>query len=461
MVRSLVSEFPRVGGLLLSDRRPEIAPAFSQRIAMTCTVAALLAAAPAFAQVLTIDTNTGAPVTSNAPVDRQFQQVQPTHVALSSTPMGIRDRLEIVRLMQAEQGWAMRPLPGGHKGLMLEANGKLDPAGEAYLNMVTANGVSVKPGGRVVITNVRIDHNKLIFDFNNGPDAAHRFLSHISLGTDPYYNQPVVADNSNPGGARLTLVFKDRVPELTGDQVKALLAPLISFDVKTPIQAYTDTLPKPLKEAILNHQVLVGMNTDMLMFAKGQPEEKYHVMDGQMPVDIWLYGKPPQDVTFVHINGNRVIRVELARMGQPLQVFTKDVVSPMLNGSSLATLEQADNVHIIHEGDVQRNPETQAPAPPPSLRKAGETLPSDSNKNAQVERPVYFPKQQPDTQQADPYPNGGQQGSAQQTSGTAQGSTASKTSSAPAATAQGAKPAAQTQPATIGENPDDQPNQPN
>ena len=79
---------------------------------------------------------------------------------------------------------------------------------------------------------------------------------------------------ANPAGSRLTLAFKGHVPELTGAQVKALLAPLISFDVKTPIQAFTDTLPPKLKDAILNHHVMVGMSTDMVMFAKGQPVSK-------------------------------------------------------------------------------------------------------------------------------------------------------------------------------------------
>jgi hypothetical protein len=100
---------------------------------------------------------------------------------------------------------------------------------------------------------------------------------------------------------------------LTAAQVKALLAPLISFDVKTPIQAYTDTLPTPLKNAILDHKVLVGMNTEMVMFAKGQPNSKSREMDEQMPFEEWIYGTPPEEVDFVRINGNRVIRVEIAR----------------------------------------------------------------------------------------------------------------------------------------------------
>lgn len=429
--------------------------------AAVALVAAAFSSAPARAQVLTIDTSGRGAAAANGPVDHQYQQVQPTHVALSNEPLGTRDRLELVRIMQAEQGFAMRPLPGGHKGLTLEANGKLDPAGEAYLNMVTSDGVSVKPGGRVVVTNIKIDHNKLVFDLNDGPDAKHRFLRHISLGGDPNYDTPVVADTGTPGGARVTLTFKNHIPDLTGAQVKALLAPLISFDVKTPVQAYTDTLPKPLKEAILDHHVLVGMNTDMVLFAKGQPVEKYHEMEGQMPVDIWIYGKPPDDVTFVRINGNRVIRVELAKAGQPLQVFDTDVVAAMLTAAGQPTVAESENVRVIREGDVERNPDTQAPAPPPTLRKAGETLPTDQNKNGEVMRPVYFPKQQPDTP-VSPYPGAQTQGTSQSApaSGSASGqstqSAPASSSTQPATGTQSKQPA--NQPATIGSNPDDQQN---
>ncbi|MFP5275736.1 MAG: hypothetical protein ACLGPM_01360 [Acidobacteriota bacterium] len=357
----------------------------------------LIPALPATAQVLTIDTNgPNGPTVSGAPIERQYQQIQPTQVELSKRPLDTKTRLMLVRALQSEQGFAMRPLPLGHKGLKLEANGKLDPAGQPYVDMVVSNGVSSKPGARVVITNVRFDKNKIIFDLNGGPDPSHRFLRHISVGTDPYdpYDTtPVIQDGNAPVGSRVTLVFKGHVPELTPKQVTDLLEPLISFDVKSPAKAYTDTLPAPLKQAILNHQVLVGMNTEMVAFAVGQPRLKYHEMDGQMPVDIWVFGNPPQPVTFVRINGNRVIRVEIARPGKPVERFDKDVVTAMLQGSG--AVEQAQNVRIVKEGDVHRDPNTQAPAPPPSLRNPGEKLPDDQNVG--VMKPVHFPKQQPDT----------------------------------------------------------------
>ena len=364
-------------------------------LAVTSCLGFVLPAAEICAQVLTIDTSgrTG-PTVTGAPVERQYQQIEPTHVDLSATPLDPKTRLAIIRTMQAEQGFAMRPMPRGHKGLVLAANGKLEPAGEAYVNMVVGNGLSCKPGARVVVTDVRIDKDRIVFDLNGGPDATHRFLRHISVGTDPYYDVPVVADNGDPVGSRITLTFKGRVPELTGPQVKALLAPLVTFDVKTPVQAYTDTLPPPLKKAILDHQVLVGMSTDMVMFAKGLPQDKIREMDGQMPIEIWLYGKAPEDVTFVRINGNRVIRVEIARVGKPVQVFDTDVVSAMLMGSGMT--EQAENVRVIKEGDVHRDPDRQAPAPPPTLRNPGESLPD--NQNSGEMKPVHFPKQTPENQ---------------------------------------------------------------
>ncbi len=396
------------------------------RMTPVLTLGALLAAGVSAAQVLTIDTSGKGPMTANGPVDRQYMQITPTHVELSKTPLDTKTKLGIVRIMQAEQGFAMRPFPAGHKGLTLMANGNMSPAGEAYLNMVVSSGLSAKPGGRLVVTDVRIDHDKMIFDLNGGPDAKHRFLRHVQIGMGPDITNPVVADDGQePVGSRLTLAFKGGVPELTGDQVKALLAPLISFDVKTPVQAYTDTLPKPLKEAILNHQVLVGMSTEMVMFSKGQPVNKMREMDGQMPIEIWMYGRPPETVEFVRINGNRVIRVEIAPVGKPIQVFTEDVVTPMLTGTPAAVEAENQNVRVIHEGDVERDPNKEAPAAPPTLAAPGETLPTQNNASAGQMKPVHFPKQQPDNQpgsQPGANPDDQQPSASQPSSGSSGGS---------------------------------------
>jgi hypothetical protein len=49
------------------------------------------------------------------------------------------------------------------------------------------------------------------------------------------------------------------------------------------------------------------------------------------------------------------------------------------------------NTRTIHEGDVEPDPDKQAPTAPPSLRKPGESLPTDNTSDG-VMRPVQFPK---------------------------------------------------------------------
>jgi hypothetical protein len=406
---------PRIGPQRIS---PTVQPASAEstayhhvnlafvRIAGACALAALLGAVTAASQVITIDTNGKGNVATTGPVDRRYAQIEPTHVALEKNELDPKTRLELIRALESEQGFAMRPFPRGHKGLTLVANGKLEPAGINYLNMVISEGLSAKPGARVVITDIKIDRSKIVFELDGGPDPKHRFLRHIQISAGPEMGDPdidpaIANAAGDPVGSRLTLTFGDHVPELTPAQVKALLAPLISFDVKSPVQAFTDTLPAPLKDAILGHRVLVGMTTDMVLFAMGQPNTRTREMDGQMPFEEWIYGTPPQEVDFVRINGNRVIRVEIAKDGEPLQIFTKDVVTAMMTTDG-KPVNTAQANRTIHEGDVEPDTDRRAPAAPPSLRKPGEAPPADSNNpygdpNVGVMRPVQFPK--PHTEQ--------------------------------------------------------------
>ena len=372
------------------------------RLAGACALAAWLGAGVSSAQVLTVDTNGKGGVAITGPVDRRYAQIQPTHVELSKTALDPKTRIDLLRALQSEQGFAMRPFPRGHKGLTLAANGKLEPAGINYLNMVISEGLSAKPGARVVVTDIKIDHSKIVFDLDGGPDPRHRLLRHLQISVGPQMGDPdldpsMTNPNGEPAGSRLTLTFPDHVPELTPAQAKALLAPLISFDVKSPVQAFTDTLPAELKNTILAHKVLVGMTTDMVLFAKGQPDRKTREMDGQMPFEEWIYGTPPAEVDFVRINGNRVIRLEIARDGEPLQVFNQDVVSAMMTSDDNRAVMAQANTRTIREGDVESDPNKQETNAPPSLRNPGESLPTD-NTSVGVMRPVQFPKPHTDEQ---------------------------------------------------------------
>jgi hypothetical protein len=214
------------------------------------------------------------------------------------------------------------------------------------------------------------------------------------------------------------LIFPHAVPDVTGLQVEALVKPIVDFSVKSPQQAYTDTLPPALRKTILEHHVLVGMNEQMVVSALGSPKNKVRENDGQTPFEEWIYGDPPQPVQFVRFNGNRVIRVEIAKVGESPVIRTQNEM-----GDYWSTAP-ADNTRIVKLGD-QNPADTQAqnaPHAPPTLRNPGEKLPGDDDKDKPVMKPVQFPK---DT------------GNGQQTAGSGQAAPASSNPNASQSAGQG------------------------
>jgi hypothetical protein len=167
---------------------------------------------------------------------------------------------------------------------------------------------------------------------------------------------------------------------------------MIDFSLKTPVEAFADTLPPKLKSAVMNHEVLVGMNREMVLKAVGQPDQKVREMDGQMPFEEWIYGQPPHQVQFVRFNGNRVIRLEIADVGQPPVIRDKDETDGYFAGQFVRQVRLGD---APPAGPGQEH----APAPAPSLRQPGEDLPNVVDKDHQMK-----PVQNPDDKKPDPIP---------------------------------------------------------
>jgi hypothetical protein len=370
-----------------------------------CTFLILaLFASPLGAQVFTV-TPEG--------VDGKYLDFQPTDISLPTAPLTGHNREDLLRFLQSEQGFAMRPLPV--ITIALHANGKMEPSGSDYVNAIREHGLAVKAGERVVLTDIKIEKDRLLLDFNGGSEHKHKWLRHISVGMDPNNTVPITRDEDRPpSGTRIVLIFPHDVPDVTGLQVEALIKPIVDFNLKTPVQAYTDTLPPALRKSILNHNVLVGMNTEMVIAALGQPKNKVRERDGDMPFEEWIYGDPPEPVQFVRINGNRVIRMEIAKVGEPPVIRTENEM-----GDYWST-QPAQNTRIVKLGDqtpAKPGAET-APHAPPSLRNPGEKLPSDSDASRPQMAPVQFPKDPNQTQSAGQpaNPPPGQPGSQPQTS---------------------------------------------
>ena len=319
----------------------------------------------AYAQVFTVD---------SSKIESRYTDIKRTHVALSSQPLLQRTKLQLVRVLEAEQGFAMRPLPKGSRGMTLIANGAANPNGAEYVKTLEHNGVALQAADRVLITDIKFLGDKIVFELNYGPDQKHRILRHISIGANGAMIPLAQDSGQEPTGVRITLQFEKFVPELTGTEVMELLTPLVDFKLKTPAEAYVDTLPPQLKEAILKHHVLVGMSPEMVKYAMGHPDGKSREREGDMPFEEWIYGQPPKDVEFVRFNGNRVIRVEDCKMGEPPIIRDQDEMGNYWN-----SVPTNPNIREVKLGDrsADEDRKESAVTAAPTLRKPGETLPND------------------------------------------------------------------------------------
>jgi hypothetical protein len=148
--------------------------------------------------------------------------------------------------------------------------------------------------------------------------------------------------------------FGKYVPEMTAQQLRSLLSPVLDFDAPNKELAYLDTLPPKAKQAIQAHHVLVGMNQEMVLHAKGKPPRKVREREGETEYEEWIYGEPPADVDFVRLVGDEVVRVETMKVGGEKIVRTeKEIV-----------LQQP-------EREAKTEPEVR-PANAPTMRRPGE-----------------------------------------------------------------------------------------
>jgi hypothetical protein len=308
----------------------------------------------------------------------------PTRVELPAEPLDERGERELIRDLESEQGFAHRELPLG-AGLTLVANGTMTPRDEEYKRILYQKGESAAAGDRVQITALRFRGDRLEIDFNGGPYAKHRFLSHIQID-----NMQVAQRGPDATGCRITLIFEGGIPEVTAAEVKALLDPVVDFRARSSSEAYADTLPPKVRDAVAAHEVLVGMNERMVLAAMGEPKTKdrEHTINSNenSPMyEEWIYGVTPEPIQFVRFENGHVVRLEIAALGKPIEVHDKNEIG----GPPEPTLE----ARTIANGDPQPGAgDDRGNAPAPTLRKPGEVLKGTISGVGKVKMPADTPQ---------------------------------------------------------------------
>ena len=231
----------------------------------------------------------------------------------ASDKMTPQTRLAVMRDLTAERVFVRTILPRGTQGLQIK-NGKLTPDGHEVEKLVATNGFAAKPGDRVIITDVIVKEKSIVFQINGGSKKKDKWYQHMSVGMGG--NTSVTPGGAQKSleatGSSVTLEFDKYVPEMTGNQVRDLLTPIFDFKALTEAEAYQKALPPKVQEAIKNHQVLVGMDREMVIYAKGRPPKKIRDKDDTgVDYEEWIYGTPPEEVDFVRFSGPFVSRLEI------------------------------------------------------------------------------------------------------------------------------------------------------
>lgn len=234
-----------------------------------------------------------------------------------NTRLRPESELALVRYVSGEFAKALKPLPGGKDGFILYAGKPLDQ--QLLDRAVTHYGAAVNTGDAVQITQLVFREHDIQVDINGGGKGKKQRLRdriHIDLGGIPTV-QTTQTQGGPPGlqpgvGSTVFLDFEQPIPELSPNELKSLLSPLLDFAKQRSASVlWVDTLPPEMKKAIQDRRPAVGMDREMVVAAIGKPEHKIRERDADgNDIEDWIYGQPPSKTIFVRFQGDRVTSIK-------------------------------------------------------------------------------------------------------------------------------------------------------
>jgi len=229
----------------------------------------------------------------------------------SSDRLGDQSKIEIIRDVSGEFAKAVLSLPRGGDAFVYHVGKPLDTA--KLHDMVRTRGAAVNGGDKVQITQLTLEAKRIVFEINGGGTRHFHLRDHLQVGMGGATNP--VGSNAHPGegmGANLILDYGRPLPEMTPDQLKQQLAPILDFSGETSATvAWIDTVSPEFRKDIQAHEAAVGMDEDMVIAALGRPEHKVRERDPDgNDMEDWIYGDPPAKTTFVTFAAGKVIRVK-------------------------------------------------------------------------------------------------------------------------------------------------------
>ena len=278
--------------------------------------ASLLLMLPALAgKAVASDTKSQQVSIPGSPTDSPSSTSKPV-VDPNAPKLTPQTRLALMRSLQSERVFSRVMFPQGKQGITIK-NGVVSPSQMTIAQQVAENGAAARPGDRCVISNVYIKDKEILVEINGGPKKSEKWYRRVQVGAGQGGAMQIPTTDTSPQsldahGSMVKLEFDKYVPEMTGDDLRAILNAVFDFKALTTAEAYEKTLPPKVQEAIKNHEVLVGMDKEMVVYAKGRAPQKIRDKDDKgNDYEEWIYGTPPEEVDFVRFKGNEVARLEI------------------------------------------------------------------------------------------------------------------------------------------------------
>lgn len=284
-----------------------------------------------------------------------------------------RTRMEIIRNLNAEVAFARKMLPIGAEPLVITTDGTVTPSDEELRELSLVYGSAARVGDQIRITKVDFKGKDIVFEINGGGKKKKKWYQRIEMSAGGNVARAPQND-PNVRGLNIVVRFEHQIPEVTPQQIRRILGMVIDFESMSAAESYVTQLPPNVQEALKNHEVLVGMDKEMVMHAKGRPERRIRERENDIEYEEWVYGTPPADVEFVRFLDKEVVQLKIMKV----------------DGEKIVKTER----EVFLKGDKPElaQAESKTAAPPatgkaPSLRRPGEPAPEPAN--APAAPPIY------------------------------------------------------------------------
>jgi hypothetical protein len=220
-------------------------------------------------------------------------------------------RLDIIRTVLADQAAARIGLPFGTDGVEVSDTGQINQ--EKLSREIQKNGQSIEPGKVVTVTDLTFDDKQITVVLDGGGKNKKSIFDRIQVGvgTDTTGTVPVRDDPTlKAKGSKVVLHFAQKVPaDLTPDQLRQLLDPVLDFNKHNVAKTGIDALPPEFQEAVKNKEAKIGMDRGTVLLALGRPDQKFR-NPSEPAYEQWMYVLRGLRRIFVTFDNNIVVQVK-------------------------------------------------------------------------------------------------------------------------------------------------------